>query len=283
MFFALESCSTYNETLKFLMQFPFDLNEVYVDNITNLNLFLLAVMKNNIEFVRYLLSKNKSLINSVDLENRSGLYIACENNNYEMVKLLINENIDISLLKDNKYHPLIPAFDYNIYEINRDEYNKYMNMFDVSSDHPKILAQIQETEDNWFLSNKNIIDLLLKKESLKYIENIEDLILYATENNNLEAFESLFSKNIKFNINEKVTHDSTLLDISIEYLNKILSDISVKSLYDYVKKRDMERNDKIIKLLLQKRPNKITITSAKKTAQKISKLNITKKLEEYKN
>jgi hypothetical protein len=107
LFYTLYNTSTFNETLKYLIQFNFDLNEVFIDDYNNFNLFLVAVDLNNIEFVKYLLSKNKKLINSVDITNSSGLHLAVEKNNLEMVKLLIENNIDMNILRDNIFHPIV--------------------------------------------------------------------------------------------------------------------------------------------------------------------------------
>jgi hypothetical protein len=66
-------------------------------------------------------------------------------------------------------------------------------------------------------------------------------------------------------------------------MNKILNTIDIKGLYDYIKETDLTRNEMILKELLKKKPSKAIIESAKKRAEKLRKLNLHKKLLEYKN
>lgn len=273
---------TMNDTIKFLLEQKFDINEVLVDDLENFNIFLSAVINNNIEFVKYLLSQNKDLINSQSLDGKSGLYIAAIQNNYEMVKLLINNNIDISI-KFNDKSPLCIALEYNVYSNEEDYYRDYLEHTDPS----KILKKIEIDEIKYFDSNRKIIKELLDKNAFKYEKDIFDSVAYAFEYNNLEAVQLIFDKryNIKINFNGLINR-KTLLDYSIIYKNSFITKYSgqylAPVLRDFIKNRDMERNIAIVEMLLKQRLNKKTIETAIKLVQKEKKPTISRKLLEIK-
>lgn len=268
---------TMNETIKFLLEHKFDITEVLNDDIYNMNLFLYAVENDNIEFVKYILSKDKTLINSKSLDGKSGLYIAVSLNKYEMVELLINNNIDVSI-KFNNISPLCIALEFNTY-IDKEEY--YLDIF-YHGDPSKLFKKIEMDEQKFFDSNKKIIKKLLDMNAQQYEKNIQEIITYASENNNLEAVQLIFDRryNIRVNLNELIK-GKTMLDYSIIYKNDLFTKYKIKpELKEFLQKRDMDRNIAIVDLLLKHKQklSEKTIESAIKFLQKEKKPTISRKL-----
>jgi ankyrin repeat protein len=278
---AVLHSKTMNETIKFLLEYKFDLREVVLDDTSNMNLFLYAVENGNTEFIKYLLSKDKTLINSKTLDGKSGLYIAVSINNYEVVELLINNNIDISI-KFDSCSPLRIALEYNVYLI---EY-AYYNNINEHDDPSKLFKKIEMDELKFLDSNKKIITKLLDMNAQQYENNIQSIMTYAFEYNNLEAVLLLFNKsyNITVEVN-KLIDGKTMLDYSIIYKNVFITKYKYKlapQLMDFIYERDMKRNIKIVEILLKKNPSKKTIQSAIKLAQKERKPAISRILLEFK-
>ena len=60
--------------------------------------FFRAVYKNNIEQVRILLQGNDVNVNKLNISHKSGLYLAIQNENYPMVRLLLENGADPDLV-----------------------------------------------------------------------------------------------------------------------------------------------------------------------------------------
>ena len=101
------------------------------------------------------LTQDKSQINSVTFDNESGLYLAIMFNSYDMVKLLIENGIDLSIKKNNEKSVLRLAIIYNIYYANEESYRLYSLESNLSKE--KVNAMENELLD----TNKKIIELLL--------------------------------------------------------------------------------------------------------------------------
>ena len=274
LFYAVSFAKNINETIKFLLSFKFDLHETIIDDITNYNIFLKAIVQNNVEFINMFLTQDKSQINSVTFDNESGLYLAIMFNSYDMVKLLIENGIDLSIKKNNEKSVLRLAIIYNIYYANEESYRLYSLESNLSKE--KVNAMENELLD----TNKKIIELLLNNGAVKYEKDITDTFVYALEYNNLEAVELLLSKkyNIPINVNAMIEGEP-LISFLINYENGIIHHLNPRSiLYQIIKSRDDQRNESIIDLILQKRPNKKTIICALDLCKKVAKPNISKKL-----
>jgi len=275
LFHAIAFANDFNEIIKLLLTFKFDLNEIVIDEIHNYNLFLRAIVNNNIELVKKLLDTNKSIINSVTIDNESGLYLAVLKNSYDMVKLLIDNKIDFTIKKDKTKSPLRLAIEYNIYEANESDYQTYSFNPEIS----KIKDTINSKENAYLDENKRIIKLLLDTGAGKVEQDLNDLFAYALEFNNLEAVELLLDKkyNLSINLNSSINGD-LLISFGLYYNNHILPNLNPKSLlYQIIKTRDDARNEKIFDLILQKKINKKTIQNAIDICKKESKPNISKK------
>ena len=287
---AVSNASDFNKTLKYLLQFNFDINEIIQDDVYNYNLFLYGVFYNNIEFIKYLLQKNKSLINSLSIDNKSGLYIAVQNNNYDIVKLLLDNKIDFTIKMNDEVSPLQIALEYNLYDLNDEDYKRYeLEFMNINKD--KIQQEkdkIKQEENEKLEKNKKIIKALLDAGAANNLQDMEKMVAYAFEFNNLEGVELLFDRKYNFKINlYKYIDKYTFLDYSILYNNNILLEIKDKILYEIINSRDNFRNEKIVDLFLSKiiKPHKLNkkiITNAIELAKTESKPNISRKLLEIK-
>jgi len=96
----------------------------------------------------------------------------------------------------------------------------------------------------------------------------------------VSSVELLLSKkyNIPINVNAMIEGEP-LISFLINYENGIIHHLNPRSiLYQIIKSRDDQRNESIIDLILQKRPNKKTIICALDLCKKVAKPNISKKL-----
>ena len=254
---AVINATKITEVMKILLEEDFDLTEILFPD-DGYNLFHCAIEFNNIEFVNYLLLKNKSLLNSLTLKGENGLFIAIYQNNYDMVKLLLDKNININI-KSNRRSPLVAAVQFNVYDEKEEYYQEYI----VHGEPAKIFAKIENDENNFLESNKKIIEELLKKKDIFKSENISFLLFYAVEENNLAAVTLLFNK---ISNPDELIDGKTLLEYSIIYQNSFLNTYKSelrKELSDFILKRDMERNLAIVKKLLEKKLKPETIKNAK--------------------
>jgi len=279
LFCAVSSTDYLNETIKYLLQFKFDLNETIHDDIFNYNIFLKGVLMNNIEFISLLLTKNKSVINInyVTKDNASGLFLAILENSPQMVELLLKNGIDYKIEKHTPHYnisPLKMAIQYNVYEENFNDIMEHKKITDIKILDEKI-AQIESIP---LSENKKIIQLLLNAGAGKTEKDILDIFIFALEYNNLEAISLILDPkyNLSINVNE-------VINFPIEYSTKAIENLNKKTyIYMAVKSKDEQRNEKIFDLLLQKRPNKKSIQYAIKLCKENEKPNLLKKLLAFK-
>lgn len=130
------------------------------------NSFLIAVQNNMIDLVKQILTLNDKIINYQNNSGENALLIASRLGFYDIVKLLIEKEININTCDNFKYTALINAVKYNYYDIT------------------KLLLD----NDASYYSYSNIIDMIIP----------EPLILMAIKNNNIEIFKLLCEKGYKY-------------------------------------------------------------------------------------
>ena len=90
--------------------------EFFINNkndIENTELHMVCEAGKYLERAKLLIN-NKANINAINVFGNSPLYLACKNENYEIINLLIRENADVTLASHNGYTPLHWAFKKNI-------------------------------------------------------------------------------------------------------------------------------------------------------------------------
>jgi ankyrin repeat protein len=194
------------------------------DNKTPL---IIAIEKNNKDIVKILLENNVDVEKVVDGD--TPLIYAIKNNNKDIVELLLGKNANVNKLDRFGNTPLIIAIENNYEDIVKLLLEKDANVNKPdSSGYTPLMNAIKHKRD------EKIIDLLLKYD---YIT-----LMIAIENNNKDYVNLLLNKGA--DVNKKDISDNTPLMIAFEYKHK---------------HKDDDTNEKIIELLL--RNDKIDISN----------------------
>jgi len=112
---------------------------------------IIACFKNDIEFVKNLLSYDNININDQSYRKETALFAACYNNSNEIIELLArNINLNIYLTDDNGKYPLLILFEKkNIDAIKiLEQFIKYTVTLDISRLLDRLLTQLNEPIDH---------------------------------------------------------------------------------------------------------------------------------------
>jgi ankyrin repeat protein len=133
-------------------------------------LFLNACKENNFEEVKKLVLESDVDINSYTKRSKTGLQIACENNNTEMAIFLINHGIEVDTVDDFDFSPLTEAANNNLELVKLILEKKPKNFVLEFKSHCYDTTQTV----NWDV-DKEIILLLRRAEAeVEYERSIED-------------------------------------------------------------------------------------------------------------
>ncbi|HHF7370174.1 ankyrin repeat domain-containing protein [Legionella anisa] len=180
-----------------------------------------ACRKGDIEFVRELLSnQNISIINKVNEENETPLFIACQNGHLAIVnELLKHKNIEINKANNFGETPFFTACQFGNLEIAQKllNYKIDINQTNKNGETPLFIACLFGRED--------LIELLLNQENInleKEAQNGTTPLQAACQSPFTKGKEQLFQKLL---VNEgSVTHknkeDETALDIAMKSNNE---------------------------------------------------------------
>ena len=175
-----------------------------------------ACRTNNFELVKLYINDKNINVTSVDKYNYSALFYSVYNNNVEILSELLNhEDIDINCVNMDGDTPLHCSI-----ENNNEKLVKFLlqdNRIDVNkknkyNDEP-ILTGL-------YCNNNEIIELLLNHPSINLIDMKKNLLHYAIIFNNDKIFNSLLKR---LDINYKDDEGNSLLHLAAKYDNiKIL-------------------------------------------------------------
>ena len=174
-------------------------------------LMLEACRANRLDVVKYLISKNID-VDSKNYINRTALHFACIGENYnkkkispELIKILVDAGANINAQDEKGNTPLL-------YAIKNNASIENINYLIDKAANVKLANEINETVlHNDYLYKKNNFPLL-KKVVDKGIDvktktkNSETALLYAIDNNNLEAIKYLLEKGAEKLQNKHIEH-----------------------------------------------------------------------------
>jgi hypothetical protein len=225
-----------------LLKYP-----IYIENIDNLNGFHIAAKVNNIKILEYL------------IENYSE-YIYNRNNKKEAFTFYLDVEHFTNFIK--KY----PKLDWNDLIINgSSEPNEIFKNIILNLKYKKIIKflkiyNIKPTNDNNFLFEIILSNLLSNEEKIKILNNYTDeelnlksknngigIIMFAIENNNIFLLDYLINRNVDINYYTLIKTNSplsTALNIDIMNNNFLLSKkIFEKTDYNFLKTFDCNLNN----------------------------------------
>lgn len=105
--------------LLMLCALPFAESFAYEKNHKNIQItpLMQAVAANDIEGVKFFTKVNPSDLNKQNIGGASPLHIAVRNNNLAIIKILLNSNLNVDLIDNEGYSPLMRAVSYSNPEI----------------------------------------------------------------------------------------------------------------------------------------------------------------------
>ena len=126
-----------------------------------------AIKQDDYKLVRELMELNTVDINLQDEDGNTALIFACKNDNYDIVKLLVDKGADINVQNNNGISPLLAAC-YNINDKNAADIAKLLitkgaDVNSVDKDQATPLTVILEQETSGLYGN--IVKMLLKNEA----------------------------------------------------------------------------------------------------------------------
>jgi len=256
------------EYVKFLINEGADVN--YKDDLGRTPL-MHAVMKKNINIIRFFTTKDTSKINESDCNGDTALIYAFKLNNNEIIEELLLWNADFEI-KNNKNdttltisatHSNLYLFDY----LSIDSFNSIINNQNIDGDTALIIASRK--------GHKDFLKTLLTSSVINLnIQNKDGYtaLMYASEKNNEEIIKILIFKGADVNIKNnkgktaiKLTNNEKIKNLIDKKNHNVLSDLleleifKPEEIIEYI--GEEVNDDDVKKKKRKKKPNKNKKTS----------------------
>jgi ankyrin repeat protein len=184
------------------------------------NNLLAASRNNNVEVVKMLIEQ-KVNINVLNNYNVSALILACDKSNEEIVKLLLDANADINHIDNDNENALIVACRYDNVEIvkmlleRNKSINENVNEMINKQNKFDFTALISACKKN----NTEIIKLLIENNADIHIQNNnkDTALIWTCSKNNVEICKILIDKGV--NVNTQNLYNTTALHCACENNN----------------------------------------------------------------